>query len=207
MAKTLTVYTLYGDEEALREVMKRCIADSVSFHYTGEFLYSDTDWAPFLRDCCPELIGRVRACVERWSDSFLGFEGEEDWMDARVLRVRKIMQDLATELEALDPAYCGGEDWDPEEGYLFTADSISPLRERLVTQHRQLSGSEPSIPRQKDLSGCVAASRMSHQTEWVLKMKMPGEDKHVMMCISFCDGEIPEPTNPYNEKPTVHLDI
>lgn len=78
MAKTLIVHVLYGDEDALREVMKRCVEDSISFHYTGEFLYSNTDWAPFLRLSCPDLIDRVRVCVERWADICMGFEGSEN---------------------------------------------------------------------------------------------------------------------------------
>lgn len=74
MAKALTVYVLYGDEEALLEVMKRCMADSISFHYTGEFLYSSSTWEPFLKHSCQDLAGRIRTCVEYWGVGFMGFE-------------------------------------------------------------------------------------------------------------------------------------
>lgn len=40
--------------------------------------------------------------------------------------------------------------------------------------------------------------------EWVLKKKMPAKDSHVLMCISFCDGAIPEPPNPYNDTSSAH---
>lgn len=134
-------------------------------------------------------------------------KGEQDWLNPIVERVKSLMASMAEELSALDPAYVGGEEWDPDEGFLFTADSISPLREQHSEQVQQLCGEESQTLRQKDLSGCIAASRIRHQTEWVLKMKMPATDKHVLMCISFCDGAIPDPPNPYNEKPTVHPGI
>lgn len=131
----------------------------------------------------------------------------DNYVSDHVAYVEKLLLELSKELELLEPMYGGGEEWDPDGGYLFTADSISPRREQLSRQAHPSSEAEPSPPRQKDLSGCVAASRIRHQTEWVLKKKMPATDKHVMFCISFCDGAIPEPPNPYNDPPTVHLDI
>lgn len=128
-------------------------------------------------------------------------------IDEHVAHIEELLLELSKELEFVEPAYGGGEEWDPEEGYLFTADSISPLRERLAQRVRPADEADPSPLHQKDLSGCVAVSRIRHQTEWVLKKKIPATDKHVMFCISFCDGAIPEPPNPYNDPPTVHLDI
>lgn len=121
-----------------------------------------------------------------------------------IARVEDLMLELAKELESLDPGYIGGEDWDPDEGYRFTADSISPLREGHSSPVQQSSGPSASPRRQKDLSECINASRIRHQTEWVLKKKMPARDSHVLMCISFCDGAIPEPPNPYYDTSSAH---
>ena len=126
-------------------------------------------------------------------------------LDGHIARVEELILELSRELELLEPEYIGGEVWD--DGYRFTADSISPLRELLEQQARPASGAEPSLLSHKDLSGCINASRIRHQTEWVLKKKMPAKDSHVLMCISFCDGAIPEPPDPYSGTSPVHPDI
>lgn len=77
MAKTLTVYTLYGDEEALQLVLKRLIENSYSFHYTGEFLYDSTPWDDFLDFHCRDIRHRLNTHVEHWSDTCLNFDCSE----------------------------------------------------------------------------------------------------------------------------------
>ena len=131
----------------------------------------------------------------------------ENSTDFKVSTLLQMMREITGVLTELELVYGGGEEWDPDRGYLFTADSTSQRRERLAQQVHQASGADQAPLHQRDLSECIAASRTLRQTEWVLKMKMPDEDKHVMFCISFCDGAIPEPPIPYNDPLNVHLDI
>lgn len=77
MAKTLTVYTLYGDDEALQIVLKRLIENSFAFHYTGEFLYDNTPWDEFIDTHCQDIKDRLHAYEEHWADNCLGFEFTE----------------------------------------------------------------------------------------------------------------------------------
>lgn len=77
MAKTLTVYTLYGDEEALQIVLKRLIEHSYAFHYTGEFLYDNMPWDEFIDQHCQDIKDRLHAYAEHWADITLHFESTE----------------------------------------------------------------------------------------------------------------------------------
>ncbi len=77
MAKTLTVYTMYGDEEALQIALKRLIEHSFSFHYTGEFLYNSTPWNEFIDTYCQDIKDRLHPYEERWADICLNFEYTE----------------------------------------------------------------------------------------------------------------------------------
>ena len=126
--------------------------------------------------------------------------------EQQIAKVKSLIMDLAKELTALDPEYIGGEEFDPENGYLFTAESTSPLRDRGKGSALQSGGQSQEPQCQKDLSELISTSRIRHQTEWVLKMKMPAKDSHVLLCISFCDGAIPEPQNPYSCTSTAHPD-
>lgn len=74
MAKTLTVHTLYGDDEALQIVLKRLIEHSYAFHYTGEFLYDNRPWDKFIDHHCQDIKDRLHAYTEHWADTTLSFE-------------------------------------------------------------------------------------------------------------------------------------
>lgn len=77
MAKTLTVHTLYGDDEALQIVLKRLIEHSYAFHYTGEFLYDNMPWDEFIDLHCQDIKDRLHAYTEHWADTALHFECTE----------------------------------------------------------------------------------------------------------------------------------
>lgn len=77
MAKVLKVYTLYTDEETMAQIITRLVKNSVPFHSTGEYLYSNTPWDNFLLAHCKDLTAPIALDCERWSEGCLNFEGRE----------------------------------------------------------------------------------------------------------------------------------
>lgn len=77
MSKTLKVYVLYGEHEAIQTVASRLLENEMSFSYSGEYLYSSCPWDYFIDHYCQDIKDQLRPCEETWGDLCLNFDYKE----------------------------------------------------------------------------------------------------------------------------------
>lgn len=72
--KVLIVHTLYTDDATMGTIIGRLVEHSYPFHFTGEYLYSNSPWDNFLKEYCGDLTAPITTDAETWAGECFGFD-------------------------------------------------------------------------------------------------------------------------------------